>query len=180
VISIEAPHFQRSDPGNAENVSFALIPYLGSRSESGSIALRPYAAARAANETSPADAPAVEYDFYLFNDTTSLAATLYVTNGLDTDPYTPMGYSLTLDGAGAKNFTRVLAAPATAGDLPSVWTDQVRDGVWTLHVALGAAKAGKHTLRWSVSSPEVYLEKIVLDAGGLKSSYLGPPETAQV
>ncbi|MGE4513930.1 MAG: glycosyl hydrolase 115 family protein [Chryseobacterium sp.] len=36
---------------------------------------------------------------------------------------------------------------------------------------------GKHTLRFRVLEPGIVLEKIVIDTGGLKPTYLGPPES---
>jgi len=43
---------------------------------------------------------------------------------------------------------------------------------------LGNGIKGKNTLLWRTSLPEIYLDKIVLNTqNGLKSSYLGPPET---
>lgn len=38
-------------------------------------------------------------------------------------------------------------------------------------------KPGKHTMRYSVLDPGIVLQKIVIDFGGVKQSYLGPPET---
>lgn len=38
-------------------------------------------------------------------------------------------------------------------------------------------KAGKHSLRFRVLEPGIVLEKILIDTGGLKSSYLGAPES---
>jgi hypothetical protein len=37
--------------------------------------------------------------------------------------------------------------------------------------------AGLHTLKIYMVDAGVVLDKIVIDAGGLKPSYLGPPET---
>ncbi|KAI1822998.1 hypothetical protein F4861DRAFT_540397 [Xylaria intraflava] len=171
IISIEAPHFQRKSEGN---VSFQHIPYLGTRTNSGSLALRPYKESRVSE--SVATAAWAEYDIYLFEDVTSLQATVYVTSGLDTDPTLPMMSSLTISAPA--NFTRVLTAPDTPGDTPPDWIHTVADQVWIRNLTLGDFGAGSHTLRWQVNSPEVYLEKIVLDTrGGLRSSYLGPPET---
>ncbi|KAL4983177.1 hypothetical protein BDW68DRAFT_181856 [Aspergillus falconensis] len=174
-ISIEAAHYQRASKGI---VRFTTIPYLGTRTESGTITLRPYSVAR--NSNSSALSASVEYDIYLFNRTDTLMATVYFTQNLDTDPDVAMQYSLSLDSSSA-NFTRLLAQPEVAGGLPEVWTDEIENSVWTRKVDLGSVDAGAHTLIWRVNSPEVYLEKIVLDTGNaVKESYLGPPETKMV
>ncbi|HEY0724041.1 MAG TPA: hypothetical protein VGD41_08685, partial [Pyrinomonadaceae bacterium] len=39
------------------------------------------------------------------------------------------------------------------------------------------ATAGAHTLKIYMVDAGVVLDKIVIDTGGLKPSYLGPPET---
>ena len=44
----------------------------------------------------------------------------------------------------------------------------------TLHTI---AKTGKHTGKYGMVDPAVVLQKLVLDFGGVKQSYLGPPET---
>ncbi|KAI3317169.1 glycoside hydrolase family 115 protein [Xylariaceae sp. AK1471] len=175
IISIEAPHFQRQSEGN---VTFSHIPYLGTRTNSGSLALRPYKSARVSEDV--AKNSWVEYDIYLFDATSSLTATVYVNGALDTDPTLLMSYSLALNDVNTApaNFTRLLGNPATPGDTPPDWQKNVADHVWIRNVTLGNAAKGKHTLRWQTNSPEVYLEKIVLNTrNGLKSSYLGPPET---
>ncbi|KAL0943457.1 uncharacterized protein CTRU02_201344 [Colletotrichum truncatum] len=179
LISIEGPDFQRS---SSEDVAFAHIKGLGSRSESGSIALRPFTAARQSKDA--AKAAWVEYDIYVFSNVTKdVNASVYINGGLDTDPGLPMEFSLSLAGeAGtAANFTRVLGDPAKAGDTPPEWTAYVADHVWKKTVTLPKLSKGKHTLRWQTNSPEVYLEKIVLAVGGtVPETYLGPPKTKLV
>jgi len=39
------------------------------------------------------------------------------------------------------------------------------------------SKPGKHKIKYWMISPALVLQKLVLDFGGLKPSYLGPPET---
>ena len=176
IISIEAPHFQ---PQPNLSITFHPIPHLGSRTESGSIALRPFDTSRSDLSTSLSSSAI--YSIYLFAPSPSLTATIYINSGLDTDPKLKMKFSLTLDD-GPANFTRVLGdyiKHPNAGDIPPEWMNQVADGVWTKTVQLGKVGKGLHELVWRVNSPEVYLEKIVLDTGrgGLRASYLGPPET---
>lgn len=179
-IAMESPHFQRRSKGGEDGVAFSVIPHLGTRSESGSVAVRPYEAART---PTVAETAWVEYDIYLFDDSESVTATVYNTACLETDPTSKMKYSLTLDSA-PLNMTRLLGDYVSEdhiGDVPPVWEEQVLDQVWTVRVDLGAVEAGKHTLRWAVNSPEVYLEKLVIDTrNGVKPSYLGPPETRLV
>ncbi|KAM0327509.1 hypothetical protein ACHAQA_005797 [Verticillium albo-atrum] len=183
IISIEAPHYQRSssDSEDEGEVAFARMPRLGSRSESGSVGLRPYTAAKRAPEE--AKKAWIDYDIFIFGKAprAKVNATVFINGALDTDPDHPMEFSLSLvrDGGTATNFTRVLGQPAKAGDTPPEWTAGVADHVWKKDVALGTLQPGKHTLRWQVNSPEVYLEKIVLLTDGRSpQSYLGPPETA--
>lgn len=174
VISIEAPHFQRR---SNDSVSFEKIPYLGTRSTSGSVAIRPYKAAR--EQSFNPNSAWVEYDIYLLSASDSFNATLYITSGLDTDPTNPMEYLLSLDSRN-RTYVRMLSVPETAGALPGNWTSEVQNGVWTRTVQLGGVAEGKHTLRWTVNSPEVYLEKIVLSQNAVPASYLGPPETVRL
>ena len=171
MISIEAPHFQRASQGS---VKFEHIPFLGTRSDSGAIALRPYTEAR--EHSNATQVAWTEYNIYL-RDATNLHGFVYVNGALDTDPNLKMQYSLTLDGA-APQFKRLLGDPDKPGDTPPGWRTSVADHVWIANVDFGNVPAGVHTLRWAANSPEVYLEKICLDTrGGLVGSYLGPPET---
>ena len=41
-------------------------------------------------------------------------------------------------------------------------------------------KSGIHTLRVWMVTPGVVVERIVMDAGGVRPSYLGPPESQRI
>ncbi|KAK5655160.1 hypothetical protein OQA88_6059 [Cercophora sp. LCS_1] len=173
LISIEGPHFASS---SNTTPSFQRFTHLASRSESGSIALRPFDSAR----TPAAKTASASYPIHVTTPSKNLWATVYINAGLDTDPKLKMEFSLTLDDKPA-NWTRVLGnyiKNPYAGDIPPEWLDHVADNVWTKRVNLGSAEKGRHELVWRVNSPEVYLEKIVVDVAGKgRGEYLGPPET---
>jgi len=56
------------------------------------------------------------------------------------------------------------------------WSDNVLNNTTTATTRHTLA-AGAHTLKIYMVDPGVLLEKIVIDTGGLRPSYLGPPET---
>lgn len=60
------------------------------------------------------------------------------------------------------------------------WEKSVRDNVITSASKHGVAQKGEHVLKFWRVDPGVVLQKIIIDAGGLKPSYLGPPESFQV
>jgi hypothetical protein len=53
----------------------------------------------------------------------------------------------------------------------------VSDGVTRLVSEHRISKAGRHTLKFWALDSGLVLERIVIDNGGLKPSYLGPPES---
>jgi Gylcosyl hydrolase family 115 C-terminal domain len=59
----------------------------------------------------------------------------------------------------------------------SDWATSVKDGVRKVKVSFELAKSGEHTLKFWMVDPGVVLQKIVVDMGGVKPSYFGPPES---
>jgi hypothetical protein len=57
------------------------------------------------------------------------------------------------------------------------WEQSVSDNVIIGSTRHQLAKPGEHVLEFWLVDPGVVLQKIVVDAGGLKPSYLGPPES---
>jgi hypothetical protein len=57
------------------------------------------------------------------------------------------------------------------------WEETVKDSVRYVKSTFTLAAPGYHTLKIWMVDPGIVLEKLVVDLGGLKPSYLGPPES---
>ena len=53
----------------------------------------------------------------------------------------------------------------------------VKDGVRKVKSTHSVATSGYHTLKFWMVDPGVALQKLVVNLGGVKPSYLGPPES---
>jgi hypothetical protein len=73
----------------------------------------------------------------------------------------------------------VTAVPAdyTAGDGNNDWEHAVANSARTVKTPFILSKPGEHTLKVWMVDPGVVLQKIVVDCGGQRPSYLGPPES---
>ena len=60
------------------------------------------------------------------------------------------------------------------------WEKIVSDGVARFTSEHGLMAAGPHTLKFWALDPGLVLERLVIDAGGLQPSYLGPPESPRL
>ncbi|KAH0604250.1 uncharacterized protein H6S33_006627 [Morchella sextelata] len=177
-VSMEAAHFTAStqSPLNSSSPHYETLPYLGSRTNSGGIALYP----GTSPSQSPPESPYLDYSVYLFSQKSTVNVTLYFTTTLDTDPVRPLMYAVSFDQDAPANKTRLLAQPATAGDLPSGWTDAARDGVWRKSHTFESSGAGSHRIRYWALEPGIILEKVLVDLGGVRGGYLGPPESMKI
>ena len=60
------------------------------------------------------------------------------------------------------------------------WETSVKDSVRKARSIHTIANPGYHTLKIWMVDPGVVLQKVVVDLGGVKPSYLGPPESYHV
>ena len=59
----------------------------------------------------------------------------------------------------------------------AAWRKSVADNIKIFKTSLKIDKPGKHTIKYWMINPGVVLQKLALDMGGLKPSFLGPQET---
>jgi hypothetical protein len=58
-----------------------------------------------------------------------------------------------------------------------LWNDWVANSIIIKNTKHTIISPGKHVLKFWMVSPAVVLQKLVVDLGGVKQSYPGPPET---
>lgn len=68
---------------------------------------------------------------------------------------------------------------AAPGSLPAVWNTFVANSIIPV-VNNFTAAPGAHTLKVWMIEPTVIVQKLVVNTGGVRASYLGPPESVLV
>jgi hypothetical protein len=119
-------------------------------------------------------APFLEYPFYVFTSTTASKIILYFNMTLDIDPTNPMTYDIAVDSHPVERHA-LISESKEKKKLPAEgWLEAVMDCAWKRdHMA--SLSPGMHTIRIRLNHSNILLEKIVVDLGGVKESYLGPP-----
>ncbi|CCM00698.1 uncharacterized protein FIBRA_02738 [Fibroporia radiculosa] len=128
--------------------------------------------------------PSIEYDFYnlhTYNDSGNITVTTYLAvtlNTLGPDRPVALGFQVDADEPQVDYFV----PNVTPGTMPAAWNGV--DG-WAatnvIPITLSFyAEPGAHTFTLWMIEPTVIVQRIVIDTGGVLSSYLGPPESIQV
>ena len=167
-VSIEAEHYTKKTDAGANR--WIKIDNYG-RTLSG---MRAEAPADAPGATPGKDSPCLEYQMYLFSTgkvdvAAILAPTLNFVPGrglryaVSFDDETPQVVTLVPQNYNAQNGNRD-------------WEKSVEDNARYGHTSHPLMKSGYHTLKFWMVDPGVVLQKLVVNLGGVKPSYLGPPE----
>ena len=162
-VSIEAEHYSR--PVESSGIHWLTIPDLG----------RTLSGVEATPVIAPSlipggNTPRLEYDVFL-SDTGSVTVQAWLSPilqfnrkairyGVSFDNEQPQLVDMSRDNEARGNWDRMVA-------------DNIRIATSIHHIT----HRGRHTLKFWFADPAVVLQKLVIDAGGLKTSYLGPPES---
>lgn len=189
VVSIEAAHYQavvsasgdydeEEEGEGEEKVTYHTFKNYG-RTGTG-VGLGPAGIEKLALE----DAPALEYDVYLYTNTTANVTLLLSPSQNYLGDFNPLEYGVALYAADAEpEVKRVQPVGKTnGGTMPPQWDDAVADAVWGLRSNVTTSsfeveKEGAYKLRVWTLLPSIVVQKIIIDLGGLRPSYLGPPES---
>jgi Glycosyl hydrolase family 115/Gylcosyl hydrolase family 115 C-terminal domain len=169
-VSIEAEHFTKNISTHAAR--WDRIPGLGRTLSAMSIF-----PVTAPSVTPPKNSPCLEYKMHLFDSgkvdvETILSPTLNFVSGRG------LRFALSFDDQPPQIVTAVPADYSVgAGDGLRDWEKAVSDSVRIVKTSFTLPKPGEHTLKVWMVDPGVVLQKIVVNCGGEKPSYLGPPES---
>lgn len=165
-LAIEAPHFSRAV--GAGDVSWQTLAAFGRTL--GGVTTFPV--------TAPAQTPGpegarLEYAVHL-HTTGELTVDLQCAPSLDFQSGDGLQLAVSFDDAPPQVVK--LATWATL----QTWEQAVGDGVRVVTTRHRVDRPGPHVLKvWRVT-PGVVLQRIVIDAGGVRPSYLGPPESLRI
>ena len=137
--------------------------------------LRAEAPADAPSALPGKDSPCLEYQMYLFStgkvDVTAIAAPT-----LNFVPSRGLRYAVSFDDEAPLTVTLV-PEHYSAQNGNRDWEKSVEDNARFGHTAHTLTKSGYHTLKFWMVDPGLVLQKLVVDLGGVKPCYLGPPES---
>jgi len=169
VVSIEAEHY--SSKIDTESRSWEKIEGYG-HTLSG---MRATADTDAPPAIPGKDSPCLEYKMYLFSQG-EFEAVLTLSPMLNFIPGRDFKIGISFDDEQPQVIT-VVPKEFNAQNGNAEWERTVMDNARIVTANLSAVQAGYHTLKIWMIDPGPVLEKIVVNTGGLKPAYLGPPES---
>lgn len=162
-VSIEAEHYSKAI-GSAD-IRWGIIPDIGWTS---GITNFPVTAGREV----PGNGPRTEYDFYCYDSEAEVTISAYFSPTLNFhNNGDGLKYAISID-----NQEPQIITINTYNDL-KIWRSWTSNNIIIKNTKHKISAPGKHTIKYWMVDSAVILQKIVVDFGGLKPSYLGPEET---
>jgi hypothetical protein len=164
-VSIDASHFTNAI--NTNGITWKVLPDLG---RTGS-AITPFPVT-ATDQKPGGNSPHIEYVFYSYSDG-AFKINAYFSPTLNFhNTATGLQYAISIDDE-APQIISINKEDNNVG----IWNKWVADNIIIKTTNHNISKSGRHVLKYWMVSPGVVLQKLVVDFGGVKQSYLGPPET---
>jgi hypothetical protein len=167
-VSIEAEHYTKKTDAGASR--WIKIPDYG-HTLSGMRADAPAEALA----TPGKDSPCLEYKMYLFNHG-KVEVESIVGPTLSFMPGRPVRYAVSFDDEPPQEVTIVPEVFEGYYTNP-VWSESVKNNYHKAISTHTIQEPGWHTLKIWMVDPAVVLQKTIVNTGGVKPSYLGPPES---
>jgi hypothetical protein len=167
-VSIEAEHYTRKT--HAGPVRWEKIDDYGRTLSS--MTIFPVTAPSA---VPPTNSPCLEYRMYLFSTGTVEVASIMAPS-LNFVPGRGLRFAVSFDAEVPQVLTAVPKGNLVDNGNRD-WEASVRDNCRGIKSTHTIQKPGYHTLKFWMVDPGVVLQKLVVNLGGVKPSYFGPPES---
>jgi hypothetical protein len=125
--------------------------------------------------TPPTDSPCLEYKMYLFHSG-DVEVEAIVAPTLNFVPGRGLRYAVSFDDQ-PPQIVDIVPQKFSAGDGNRDWENSVKDSARKVKSRHTLSQGGYHTLKVWMVDPGVVLQKLIVNTGGVKPSYLGPPES---
>ena len=166
-VSIEAEHFTRKN--EAGGVRWEKIDDYGRTLSS--MTIFPVTSKSVMPPTgSPTSSPSLEYQMYLFHPG-KIEVESILAPTLNFVPGRGLWFAISFDDQPPQ------IIDALAHNSIQDWEQSVEDSVRKVTSTHFVENAGYHTLKFWMVDPGIVLQKLVVNLGGVKPSYLGPPES---
>jgi Glycosyl hydrolase family 115/Gylcosyl hydrolase family 115 C-terminal domain len=167
-VSIEAEHYTaKADAKGAAGEKIAWEKVAGYGRTLSSMTVFPVTAS---SLQPPESSPHLDYRMYLFDSGLAQVEAILAPT-LNFIPGRGLRYAVSFDDQPP------ILVDALANDWQPLWETSVKDSVRKARSSLTVDHPGYHTLKFWMVDPGVVLQKLVVDFGGVKPSYLGPPES---
>jgi hypothetical protein len=171
-IAFEACHFTRKI--DTKDLHWTVVPNLGRTSSS--LIIEPVTAER---QVILESSPRVEYEFTTFSSG-DFKVEAYLSPTQDYKKQGGLKYAIAIDNEKPQIINMNEGEIIPDYKYADWWTKSVGD-----HIKIRGSKhkidlPGKHTLKIWMVDPGIVFQRFMIDAGGLKSSYLGPVESNYV
>lgn len=165
-IAMEAANY--SNRGTAHGFEWQPLPQLGRTLSAVSVfPVTDY------SFSNPDKGPWIEYEVYFFSTGEFTVEGLFAPS-LPFMPGRGLRYAIGFD----KETPQVVDILADMSD--AAWSEAVTSGVRVSRSKHRISKPGLHTLRIYMVDPGVTLQKLIINTGGLKPSYLGPEQSVKI
>ncbi len=167
-VSLEAEHYTKNTEAGANR--WIKIPNYG-HTLSGMRADAPAEALATPGQ----DSPCLEYQLYLFRSG-KVEVESIIGPTLSFMPGRPIRYAVSFDAEPPQEITIVPKVFEGHYTNP-VWSESVKNNCHKITSTHTIPTPGYHTLKIWMIDPGVVLQKNIVNTGGVKPSYLGPPES---
>jgi len=169
VVSMEAHHY--SAAVESDSIRWVCIPEFG-RTSAGMTPFPVTAPARTLTENSPC----LEYQMVV-SDSGSVEVHAYLSPTQNFRSGDGLHYAVSFDDEQPQTVNMHANDTIPDWKYPPSWNQAVGDNIKKMVTRHVLDEAGPHILKFWMIDTGIVLQKLVVDAGGLKPSYLGPPES---